>query len=132
MTHKTFNEWLMEQLIKQPLGAAIDIDAMKQAYLKAREYEPKPAIKCSNVAGERIAVIVDSDQIVRLTPRETECVRLWLGGKTQKQMASMLGLSYRTIEYYFKNMRKKLAVATPAQMFKAIMTVKAAQEWAMP
>ncbi len=43
-----------------------------------------------------------------LSIREKECVRYFLQGKTAKETAYSLGLSYRTIEEYFTNIKKKL------------------------
>ncbi len=44
----------------------------------------------------------------QLSKREQECLRLFLNGKTAKETANILGLSYRTIEEYFTNIKKKL------------------------
>lgn len=43
-----------------------------------------------------------------LSAREQECVRYFLQGKTAKETAYLLNLSYRTIEEYFTNIKKKL------------------------
>lgn len=43
-----------------------------------------------------------------LSAREQECIRYFLQGKTAKETASALGISYRTIEEYFTNIKKKL------------------------
>lgn len=43
-----------------------------------------------------------------LSVRERQCVQHCLQGKTAKETAYILGLSYRTIEEYFTNIKKKL------------------------
>lgn len=43
-----------------------------------------------------------------LSPRERECLELLKQGKTAKETAALLGLSRRTIEYYFDNIKDKL------------------------
>src|SRR5581483_8932447 len=42
-----------------------------------------------------------------LSPREKECMKLLLLGKSAKETALLLGLSPRTVEFYFENIRKK-------------------------
>lgn len=46
-------------------------------------------------------------QSVPLSPREMACVKYLLKGKTAKEIANFLHLSYRTIEYYLENIRGK-------------------------
>lgn len=43
-----------------------------------------------------------------LTNRERQCIEYLLIGKTAKETAKILNLSYRTIEYYFENIKNKL------------------------
>lgn len=43
----------------------------------------------------------------QLSPREISCIKYLLKGKTAKEIAKHLNLSYRTIEYYLENIRSK-------------------------
>lgn len=43
-----------------------------------------------------------------LPPQQARCLKLLLEGKTSKQIAVELGLSYRTVEHYLQFVRKKL------------------------
>jgi LuxR family transcriptional regulator len=43
-----------------------------------------------------------------LTPREREIMLYYLRGKTAKETAILTNLTYRTIEYYFTNIKRKL------------------------
>jgi len=45
----------------------------------------------------------------RLSCRERQCLRLLIEEKTAKETASILGLSRRTVEYYFENIKNKLS-----------------------
>jgi len=49
---------------------------------------------------------------IYLTKREAECMALMLQDKKNDDIAKELGLSPRTIGYYFEQMRKKLGVNT--------------------
>ncbi len=55
-----------------------------------------------------------------LSPREKECVKLILQGKTAKEAASILHLSPRTIEFYLMNARKKLSITRMTQILKEV------------
>jgi len=45
---------------------------------------------------------------VRLSPREHECSYFLLKGKSAKEIAQVLGLSYRTVELHLMNIKRKL------------------------
>lgn len=49
---------------------------------------------------------------VRLSPRETECLHLLVGGARNKEIANRLGLSSAAIELYLRNARIKLGAKT--------------------
>lgn len=46
----------------------------------------------------------------KLTPREKDCLYLYMKGNTTKSIANILGLSNRTIEHYIDNIKSKLGV----------------------
>jgi DNA-binding CsgD family transcriptional regulator len=46
-------------------------------------------------------------QSIQLSPRELSCIQYLLKGKTAKEIANHLNLSYRTIEYYLEIIRSK-------------------------
>ncbi|HEY5260212.1 MAG TPA: LuxR C-terminal-related transcriptional regulator [Rhabdochlamydiaceae bacterium] len=48
-------------------------------------------------------------QIEKLTPRERQCLKLLTEDKSAKETAALLGLSPRTIESYFENIKNKLS-----------------------
>ena len=52
----------------------------------------------------------------RNTQRQIECCQLLLNGNTAKQIAGLLGLSSRTVEYYFGNIRTKLQCNNKAEL----------------
>ncbi|MFN7097148.1 MAG: LuxR C-terminal-related transcriptional regulator [Gammaproteobacteria bacterium] len=51
-----------------------------------------------------------------LSNRELECLFLQLRGQTAKQIAELLGLSKRTIEYYLENTKAKLGCLNKAEL----------------
>ncbi|MBS0625906.1 MAG: autoinducer binding domain-containing protein [Verrucomicrobia bacterium] len=51
----------------------------------------------------------DLEKIKLLSPREKQCIRLFADGKSAKKTGVDLGLSPRTVESYFENMKNKLS-----------------------
>jgi DNA-binding NarL/FixJ family response regulator len=55
-------------------------------------------------------------QSAKLTPREVEVLRLVASGKADKEIASALRVSVRTVRYHVSNIFRKLNVSTRAQL----------------
>lgn len=53
----------------------------------------------------------------KLSQRERECLKLLLINKSSKETASILGLSSRTVESYFENIKNKLSCCTKKELF---------------
>lgn len=58
---------------------------------------------------------------VTFTSREMEVIELIMRGKTMKEIGAQLGLSRRTIESYFQNIKMKANVKTRSQLFDKMM-----------
>lgn len=56
----------------------------------------------------------------RLSKREIECLQLAVRGKTMREIASLLGLSVRTIEAYMENIKLKFNVATKSELIDLV------------
>lgn len=52
-----------------------------------------------------------------LSPRERQCLKLLIDGKSSKETALLLGLSARTVESYFENIKNKLSCWTKQDLF---------------
>lgn len=61
-----------------------------------------------------------ADKSLYLTHREAECVVRLVKGLTIRDIAEALTLSARTVEFYLKNIKKKLAVRTKSQLIQKI------------
>jgi DNA-binding CsgD family transcriptional regulator/predicted ester cyclase len=55
----------------------------------------------------------------KLSKRERQCLHLLLQGKTIKEVAAVLLLSPRTVEYYFNNVKDKLDCWNKGELFSA-------------
>lgn len=62
---------------------------------------------------------------VSMTKRERECLLYLSQGKSAKEIARLLNLSWRTIEYYIENMKKKWGCTKRTELVvKAINLIK--------
>lgn len=59
------------------------------------------------------------DRVDSLSSREKECVRLLLRGKSAKETAGILNLSFRTVEHYLENVKGKLRCQYKSGIFSA-------------
>lgn len=64
---------------------------------------------------------------VYLSKRASEILQLLIQGKTAKEIAIILNLSYRTIEYYIANLKRKLGVNTKSQLIEKVLQNKSQQ-----
>jgi DNA-binding CsgD family transcriptional regulator len=60
--------------------------------------------------------------IEKLSSRELECLQLFMKDKSAQQTAEHLGLSRRTIESYFENIKNKLGCADKREIAKLLQT----------
>jgi DNA-binding CsgD family transcriptional regulator len=57
-----------------------------------------------------------TQEVLKLTKRERECIELLANGHTAKQIAAQLDLSPRTIEHYLENAMNKVNVSTRTEL----------------
>ncbi|PLX11446.1 MAG: hypothetical protein C0598_08110 [Marinilabiliales bacterium] len=60
----------------------------------------------------------EKDLISQLSPRETEVLKLFAQGKTNKQIADKLFISIRTVETHKTNIMKKINIKTTVDLVK--------------
>jgi DNA-binding NarL/FixJ family response regulator len=64
------------------------------------------------------ALIFDFNKDIPLTKRECEILRLVVAGQTNKQIATRLSRSERTIEYHRNRLMRKIGAHNAAQLVK--------------
>jgi DNA-binding NarL/FixJ family response regulator len=57
-----------------------------------------------------------AERVASLTPRELDVLRHVVAGRTNKETASLLGISHRTVETHRENILKKLSVRSVAEL----------------
>lgn len=67
-----------------------------------------------------------------LTEREKECVDHLILGKTIKETAKLMNLSPRTVEFYLKNIRKRLDCQTKGQLIEKVQKAYLKQKKPQP
>ncbi len=57
---------------------------------------------------------------IKFSKREAECLVKFMQGMTVRETAQVFGLSIRTVEFYVKNMRKKVGYSTKAELIDIV------------
>jgi FixJ family two-component response regulator len=90
----------------------------------------RDAIDASQQQGHSKPELERARQLVaRLTPREREVMELVCRGRLNKQIASDLGLSHKTIEVHRANLMEKMEVASLAELVRLEVLL---EEYATP
>jgi FixJ family two-component response regulator len=100
--------------IEKPFDDAHLIERVRQAIGHARHLRAQ--------AEERRAVL---GRMNTLTPRERQVLDLVALGKTNKEIARLLGASHRTIEIHRSHLMEKMAAATLADLVRMQLLLKA-------
>ena len=58
-----------------------------------------------------------------LSPRELECLKWVLGGKSDTDIGKILGISHTTVHFHIERIKKKLGVRTRTQAAAMVMTL---------
>lgn len=58
---------------------------------------------------------------IHLSVREIECIKLTVRGKTAKEIANLLNISYRTVESYLENIKSKLKINSKRELIDLVM-----------
>ncbi len=112
-----------------PLLTQMEDEASSLIDLKGRDFFCKEPI-CQKVAPDTIQDYyktigkqAEVEHAGKLSARERECLRLLIEGKSAKETAMLLGLSRRTIEFYFENIKDKLACWSKQEVFQIAKTL---------
>jgi two-component system response regulator FixJ len=62
--------------------------------------------------------------MARLTPRESQVLRLLATGKSNKQMAGNLGVSQRTVEIHRAHLMHKTEATSVAQLVRMLLVAE--------
>jgi DNA-binding NarL/FixJ family response regulator len=74
-----------------------------------------------SLSGERLEQFEDPSQaaaVLRLSAREREVLQLIAEGRAAKEMAHVLNISVKTVEFHRDNIKKKLGLRTTAELTK--------------
>lgn len=84
------NGYLLKDFILSELQQALEVVMMNGRYLSPKIRERLSSLNLKN----------SSDRNGRLTPRQTEILRLVASGRTTKEIARQLGISPKTVEFH--------------------------------
>lgn len=121
--HKT-EEYVLEALHAGAAGYLLKDSAVAELEIAVRavargETYLSPAISRALIreyVGRRTGVM--NDTLTALTPRQLEVLQLVVAGKTSKEIAQQLGVSYRTIEVHRMQLMRRLNVHDAASLVR--------------
>jgi DNA-binding CsgD family transcriptional regulator len=87
-------------------------DALQMASLFAHQ-------RCRELGGQSGA----SSAPILLTPREVECLRWVLKGKSDTDIGKILGISHTTVHFHIERAKKKLGVKTRTQAAATVVSL---------
>lgn len=71
---------------------------------------------------DRPFILKGSDgNIVQLTKRESECLKIFSSNKTAKEIANIINISPRTVELHLSNIKQKLGINYKNELLKCII-----------
>lgn len=62
--------------------------------------------------------LANENRLRLLTPREKECLCFILRGKTAKEIAGLMSISFRTVEFHIMNIKEKLNCSSRSQLIE--------------
>ena len=75
----------------------------------------------ANPASLDVTPVVDLQQ---LTPKENDVLQALLKTKTAREAAALLGISYDTVNFHGKNIRRKLGVSNTRELIAKVAGIK--------
>ncbi|MBS0654880.1 MAG: hypothetical protein JSR46_03810 [Verrucomicrobia bacterium] len=102
---------------KKELGSIltrVEHEAVSLIDMKGNDFFCKQPI-CPDISSDTLisyykdlGIECEFEKAKKLSLRERQCLKLLIAEKSAKETAAILGLSSRTIEYYFENIKNKL------------------------
>jgi DNA-binding CsgD family transcriptional regulator len=103
---------LCASIADHPIEGTFERMALNMASLFAHQ-------RCRELGGQSGA----SSTPTPLTPREVECLRWVLKGKSDTDIGKILGISHTTVHFHIERVKKKLNVRTRTQAAAMVMTL---------
>ena len=64
-----------------------------------------------------------NDRMATLTPREQDVMRLIVDGKSAKEIATLLGISNKTVDVHRSHIKEKLGIKSVAELVKMVVSL---------
>ncbi len=125
---RAFGRYFKKEMAREL--AAMEKEAALLKDLKGKNYSRKVPVEPDIPRADLQAFLEDlkigAPGFESLSRRERECVSLLLIGKSARETARELGLSPRTVEFYFESIKSKLSCQSKQEVFAAAAAMK---EW---
>ncbi len=101
-----------DDFIEKPFNDEVLLDAIRNAMQRDREYRDSQAARAEIAA-----------RLACLTPREHEVMGMVTEGKSNKEIANLLGVSSKTIEAHRARVMEKMAARSLAELVRMAIQV---------
>ncbi len=101
-----------DDFIEKPFNDELLLDAIRDAMQRDREYRDSQAVRAEIAA-----------RLATLTPREHEVMGMVTEGRSNKEIANLLGVSSKTIEAHRARVMEKMAARSLAELVRMAMLV---------
>lgn len=106
-----------------PVLRQMEREAGSLKNLKGSDFFCDQAI-CPDISSEAcLSFYRDLGLTGELTLREKQCIKLLLKGKSARETGETLGISRRTVEFYFENIKNKLSCSSKREIKKLMQGV---------
>jgi DNA-binding CsgD family transcriptional regulator len=109
------------------IGVSYALDDIDSIYAALNDitalFNPSVTLQVNKLA----AMFADSLNF-KLSKRQVDCLFYLVKGKTMKQIASILGLSYKTVEHYLETVKNKLSCHSRAELIAKALTIPAIKD----
>lgn len=114
---KAFGGYFKKEMARELKTMSRDASSLEK--LKGKEYFRKGPVEPDLPEEDLLGFLEDlgEEGAKELSKRERECMGLFLMGLGAKETAAKLGLSPRTVEFYFENIKAKLSCQTKQEIF---------------
>jgi DNA-binding CsgD family transcriptional regulator/predicted ester cyclase len=69
---------------------------------------------------KQLRVITQDEEVLKFTPRQLECLSLWLHAKTSKEISQILAISSKSVNFYLDKAKATLRSSSRSQVYERL------------
>lgn len=121
-THYFEND--MKSVLQNMAEQPVDLRSQLDVFAKSKELI-LPKISLDKDKAEAFLKEYSDKSMPHFTAREKDVIKVFLKGKTAREIADDLSLSLRTVQHYIENIKNKLHCTTKSELFASLQNFSA-------